>query len=238
MSRDPARHFTGGAFLAAAALLWLGWLLLPLRPGMYFVADDFAAIFSHWHLWIWMFRLHLFGMVIAVVALTAFAAGVGESPARPLVWSGVAVAAAGLIVGAVGAAYYYHFGAWGSREMQGKSAAELAAYVDSLRLGTEYVGCLVRFGRVFSGLGLVLLGLGAAGWRLLPRALGMGACAIGVAGMALTMTWPDYWSWYLPVFHAFAAWLLVTGAVILRGRSSSQPELASSRVPLAATREP
>ena len=44
--------------------------------------------------------------------------------------------------------------------MDGESPQTILAFVESLRVSTEYVTCLVRFGRVFSGLGFVVLGLG------------------------------------------------------------------------------
>lgn len=37
-------NVTGGFFLAAAAMLWFGWMLLPAKLGDYFVPTDFAAV--------------------------------------------------------------------------------------------------------------------------------------------------------------------------------------------------
>src|SRR5688572_19906699 len=135
-------RFTGCAFIAAAAMYWLGWMLLPVRIGDYFHPDVFGGIRAHLHLWLWLYRVHLFGMITAVIALVAFAALVADSPARVLIWPGVAVASAGLVVGALGAAFYYHHGVWGALETTGKSADEIRAFVDALRVDTEYVTCL------------------------------------------------------------------------------------------------
>ncbi len=71
--------------------MWLGWMIMPVHIGVYFEPGDFAAIHEHFHLWIWMYRVHLFGYVVAGMAV---------------------VALAGLIVGALGATFYYHHGAW------------------------------------------------------------------------------------------------------------------------------
>ena len=82
MKDNFAPRFAGAAFVAAALLLWLGWFLLPARPGMFFEPEIFGRIHEQFHFWVWMFRFHLFGMILAVAALTALAALVTESPAR------------------------------------------------------------------------------------------------------------------------------------------------------------
>jgi hypothetical protein len=157
----------------------------------------------------------MFGMAVTAIALVALASLLTNSQARVMVWPGVAVAASGMIVGAVGAAFYYHHGAWGALDMNGKSAIEIRMFVDALRIDTEYVTCLVRFGRVFYGLGLLVLGSGLIKWKILPTWTGWAAVAIGLASMALTMLLSDM-SLYMPVFHVNAFWLLLVGISILR----------------------
>jgi hypothetical protein len=221
MLRDFSTKFTAWSFIAAGVMLWGGWMLLPRHIGMYFVNDDFARVHEQFHFWIWTYRIHLFGMVTTAIALVALASLLTESTARVMVWPGVAVASAGMIVGALGAAFYYHHGAWGARETRGASAEELARFVEALRVDTEYVTCLVRFGRVFSGLGLLLVGCGLIQSGRLPGWTGWGAITIGVASMALTMLWPDQMNLYLPVFHVLCLWLVATGGIILgRGLQS------------------
>ena len=68
-------------------------------------------------------------------------------------WPAVAVFGTGLMLAAVAAAFYYHFGAWGSVDMDGQSAEAVERFITSLRATTEYVTCLVRFSRVFIGVG-------------------------------------------------------------------------------------
>jgi hypothetical protein len=215
--RDFATTFVACSFLAAAVLLWGGWLLLPVKIGTYFQPDDFGRVAGRFHFWIWMYRMHLFGMVISAIALVALASLVTTRTARVLIWPGAAIATAGLIVGAVGAAFYYHHGAWGALELRGKSTEEAARFVETLRVDTEYVTCLVRFGRVFSGLGLVLVGSGLIKGRMLAAWLGWWGVALGVAGMGVTMLLPDRMTLYLPVFHVGAAWLAAMGVMTLRG---------------------
>ena len=221
MNERFASRFTGGAFVIAALLLWLGWALLPVRIGTFFEPDVFARIQEQFRFWIWMYRFHLFGMILGVAALVALAALVADLPARVVLWPGVVIASAGLLVGALGEAFYYHHGAWGSLELADKSAADAAQFVANLRVDTEYVTCLVRFGRVFGGLGLVLVGWSLWQWRLLPRWVAALAGLIGLAAMALTMGLPDDLHLYQPVFHAFTIWLLATG-VLITGRALPQ----------------
>jgi hypothetical protein len=215
MLQDFTTAVTGGLFLAGALMLWGGWMLLHRRVGMFFQADDFPAIGERLYLWLWLYRVHLFGVVVSALGLGALASLVADRPAaRVLVWPGAAVGVAGLIVGAVGSAFYYHYGVWGALETA-KDARAAKDLVEALHLPTHYVTCLVRFGRVFCGLGLTVLGVGLLHGGVLPWWVGGGAAALGVAAMALTMLWPDNWALYVPVFHLQALWLAATGAYLL-----------------------
>lgn len=220
-----ASRFVGGAFVGAALMWWLGWMLLPVRPGTYFDPRVFGQIHEHFHFWVWMYRIHLFGMIVTVMALFALAALFADSPSRVLIWPGAAVASAGMIVGALAAAFYYHHGAWGSLQLAGQTPQAAQAFVDALRVDTEYVTCLVRFGRVFGGLGLVVLAWGLWRYGILPRCIGLCAGIIGLSAMALTMGLPDRLSYYQPIFHAQVLWMIATGVAILRrGVSTSQTQ--------------
>ena len=151
-------------------------------------------------------------MIFLAVALAALLAN--QAALRILVWPGATVAVAGLIVGAVGSAFYYHFGVWGALETR-KAPTAAKELVESLQLPTHYVTCLVRFGRVFCGLGLTVLAVGLLRGEVLPWWVGVGAAGPGVAAMALTMLWPDNWALYTHVFHLQSLWLAATGAYLL-----------------------
>ena len=226
---------TGWLFIAAAVLFWGGWMLLHEHIGQYFVPDNFPAVQSHLAYWISMYRMHIFGVVVTALALTAFATTTAESPARILIWPGTAVAVGGMLVWAVSTAFYYHFGAWGGLVYGAKTLAERQALVESLLIPTEYVSCLVRFGHVFSGLGLLVIAAGVLKWHVLPRWLGIWAAAMGVVGMAVTMGLPEYPAFYLPVFHAFPLWMACMGWTILRsGVARVSSVLEQGRAPIAA----
>ena len=206
-------------FLSAAAMLWGGWALLPHHLGTYFEPDDFGKVHQHLHLWLWMFRVHLFGFVMTAMALIALATTLEQADTRVLAWPGLLLAARGLIVSALAAAFYYHFGVWGSIEMAGKPLETIRSFVESLRIDTEYVTCLVRFGQVFSGLGLAVAATGLAKGRVLPRWNCGVAATVGIAAMALTMALPDRLSFYEPIFHIEILWLGSTGLVLLLSSS-------------------
>jgi hypothetical protein len=217
MRRDFSTNLTSWLLIVSPLMLWLGWTLLPFHIGTYFGEGDFAAIHEHWRLWIWMYRVHIFGYVTMMMAMVAFGAVMAEAPARVLVWPGISVAVAGLLVSALASAFYYHHGAWGANEMADASPEALRSYVAALRLDTEYVTCLVRFGRVFFGLGLLVFGLGCLKWKTLPQGIGITAVLLGLAAMALTMGLPDDLDYYAPLFHLNSAWFIATGVVV--GRS-------------------
>lgn len=216
MKNDFSARAAGGMFIAAGSMLLLGWWLLPVKIGTFFAAGDLGEISRQFHFWIWMYRIHIFGMITTVLAYFALIALVADSPSRVLIWPGAAVASAGMLVSALGAAFYYHHGAWGSLELANQPASAAVAFVEALRVDTEYVTCLVRFGRVFSGLGLLVAAWGLWRWRVLPTWSAAVAAIIGVAAMALTMGLPDNLTYYSPIFHLFALWLIATGVVIFR----------------------
>ena len=215
-------RFTGGLFIAAGLMLALGWALLPLKIGEFFKVGDFAAVEAHLQLWIWLFRFHLFGHLIAVMALVAFGTLLSDDFAKTVALPGIVVATSGLIVGAVAAAFYYHFGAWGALDMAGKQPHQVAAFVESLRVDTEYVTCLQRFGRVFFGLGQMVFGLAfVLAARMMPHWLGSLALGLGVAAMALTMALPDDLHLYTPIFYLNSFWYVLCGIHLLRGEGPS-----------------
>jgi len=208
---------------------WLGWMLLPVHLGTYFEAGDFAAINVHWHLWVWMFRVHIFGYLIGVMALVAMATLLSESEVRVLLWPGAAVGAGGLFVSALAAAFYYHHGAWGALEMTGQAAGAVQRHVDALLLDTEYITCLVRFGRVFFGLGQAVLSAGLIVGRALPKPIGVAGGILGLTAMVLTMALPDELVFYRPVFHLNCLWFLAIGMTVLRNQDVTFPSAATTK---------
>ena len=210
-----ATDVTGWLLIAGAAMLWVGWTFLPVRIGMFFHWDDFPRVHRRLHLWIWLFRVHLFGHVVAVMGLVALAILFSESSMRIVLWPGVVVCTGGHFVAVLAQAFYYHFGAWGAVDMNGKTEDERKEFVTTLAVSTEYITCLVRFGRVFFGLGQAVLAAGLLFGGLLPAWLGITGAILSVAAMALTMGLPDSLDLYNGIFHLNAVWLAAVGYTVL-----------------------
>ena len=106
MRRNYSTGVAGWLFIAGALMFWGGWMLLPAHIGTFFKPDDFAAVHSHLHWWIWLYRVHLFGFLVSVMAFVALAAVLADSESRVLVWPGVTVAVIGLAALATGGIWF------------------------------------------------------------------------------------------------------------------------------------
>lgn len=215
MKKDFAIKFTGWVFIAAALLLWGGWILSPHHIGEYIVASDFTAVGENLWYWIWMFRFHIFGWVTMAVAIFALASLTAKRPYNVLIYPGAGMVIIGTMTLAIASAFYYNFGAWGVGQTAGKSVAEIQLFMDSILSTNQYVTCFVRFGRIFSGVGLVLLGLGFVKWKLVGVWLGWFTVLLGLAAMGIILAIPDNFEVYKPIFHIKSIWLAVMGISIL-----------------------
>ncbi len=216
MKKDFETKFTGWSFIMAAMLLWGGWQLSSHHVGEYFVATDFTKINENLWYWIWMYRIHIFGWVAMAVAMFALVSITAKKPYRVLILPGAGMLVAGTFTIAIAAAYYYNYGAWGVGQTAGKSPVEIQEFMDNILYTNQYVTCFVRFGRIFSGVGLVLLGAGLLKWKIVKPWLGGFTILLGVAAMAIILSIPDYFEVYKPLFHVKSLWLLLMGVSILR----------------------
>ena len=216
MEKGIETKFTGWSFIVAAILLFAGWILLPHHIGEYFVATDFAAIGEDLWYWIWMFRFHIFGWVTMGIAIFALASITAKKPARAVIIPGIGMIIVGTFVLALATAFYYSYGAWGVGKTAGKSPAEIQEFIDNLMFTNHYVTCLVRFGRIFSGAGLILLGAAFVKWKIVNTWLGGSTILLGFAAMMIILFIPDNFEIYKPLFYLKAIWLAVMGISILR----------------------
>lgn len=216
IKKDFETKFIGWVFITAALMLWGGWVLSPHHVGEYLVASDFSAIDEKLWTWIWMYRIHIFGWVIMAIAMFALASVMLKKPYRVLIAPGAGMVVVGSITLAIASAFYYNFGAWGVGNTVGKSTAEIQAFMDSILYTNQYVTCFVRFGRIFSGVGLVLLGLGLVKWKIIDSWLGWFTVLLGLSAMVVIMGIPDNFEIYKPLFHVKAFWLALIGIFILR----------------------
>ncbi|MEQ8358348.1 MAG: hypothetical protein RH860_02600 [Cytophagales bacterium] len=215
MNQDFESKFTGWAFIVGAILLWGGWALSSHHVGEYFVAEDFASIGENVWYWIWMYRIHIFGWVTMGIAMFAFTTLVTKKPFRVVMLPGIGMVVVGTFTLAIAAAFYYNYGAWGVGKTMGKSPEEIQAFMDGILFTNQYVTCFMRFGRIFSGVGLVLLGAGFLKWSMFPKWLGAFTALLGLVVMGIILFIPDYWEFYKPLFHIKVLWLMAMGFTLL-----------------------
>ncbi|MBT3544968.1 MAG: hypothetical protein HN488_06445 [Saprospiraceae bacterium] len=215
MKKDIETKFTAYFFIASALMLWIGWFLSPHNIGEYIVSSDFESIGENIWFWIWMFRIHIFGWVTMAIAIFALISITAQKPNRVILVPGAGMTIVGTFTIAIAMAFYYNFGAWGVGETNGKSPEEIALFMESILYTNQYVTCFVRFGRIFSGVGLVLLGYGFIKWKILPSWLSWFTFLLGLVAMLVILFIPEYYEHYKPLFHVKAAWLMIMGIVII-----------------------
>lgn len=224
MKRDFETQFTGWAFIMAAILLWGGWAFSSHHVGEYFVASDFEAIGENVWYWIWMYRIHIFGWVTMGIAMFSLTSLITRNPFRVALLPGIGMVVVGTFTLAIAAAFYYNFGAWGVGKTIGKSSAEVQEFMDGILFTNQYVTCFLRFGRIFSGVGLVLLGYGFIKSKFTPVWLGAFTGILGVVAVAIILAIPDNFEIYKPIFQIKVIWLVVMGIVLLtKGVGHSTP---------------
>ena len=216
IKKDFETSFTGWAFVLAAVLLWFGWALSPHHIGEYIVASDFTKIGESVWYWIWMYRIHIFGWVTMGISMFALLSITSGKPYRVVVLPGIGMVIVGTFTLAIANAYFYNFGAWGVGKTAGMSSTEIAEFIDDILFTNQYVTCFIRFGRIFSGVGLVLLGYAFIKWQLVSTWLGWFTMLLGFVAMGIILGIPDNFEIYKPIFHIKAIWLLVMGVMILK----------------------
>ncbi|WP_439151985.1 hypothetical protein [Winogradskyella sp.] len=216
IQKNYETKFTGWAFILSAALLWFGWALSPHHIGEYIVAADFEAISENVWTWIWMYRIHIFGWVTMGISLFALVSVTARKPYRVLILPGAGMVIIGTFTLAIANAYFYNFGAWGVGETVGKTTAEIEIFMHDILFTNQYVTCFIRFGRIFSGVGLVLLGYAFIKWKIVSKWLGWFTALLGLAAMGVILAIPDNFEIYKPLFHIKVLWLLAMGIVLLK----------------------
>jgi hypothetical protein len=215
MKKSFETSFTGWAFVLAAILLWFGWVLSPHHIGEYIVASDFTKIGESVWFWIWMYRFHIFGWVTMGISMFALLSIITNRPYRTVVLPGIGMIIVGTFTLAIANAFYYNFGAWGVGKTAGLSATEIQEFIDDILFTNQYVTCFIRFGRIFSGVGFVLLGAAFLKWNLVSKWLGWFTVLFGLAAMGIILGIPDNFEIYKPLFHVKVLWLLAMGITLL-----------------------
>ncbi|MGK0413338.1 MAG: hypothetical protein ACJA1B_001541 [Polaribacter sp.] len=216
MERNFETNFTGWAFVLAAVLLWLGWAMSPHHIGEYIVASDFSKVGESVWFWIWMYRIHIFGWVTMGISMFALTSLLTARPYRVVVLPGIGMVIVGTFTLAIANAFFYNFGAWGVGKTAGMSPEEMTVFMDSILSTNQYVTCFIRFGRIFSGVGLVLLGVAFIKWKIVSTWLGWFTMLLGFLAMGIILSIPDNYEIYKPIFHIKVLWLLAMGFTLLK----------------------
>ena len=98
----------------------------------------------------------------------------------------------------------------------GKSPEEIQQFMDGILFTNQYVTCFLRFGRIFSGVGFVLLGAAFLKWGIVNKFMGWFTLLYGLAAMAIVMLIPEYFNSYKPMVHIKFLWLGLMGITILK----------------------
>lgn len=216
MKIDFETRFTGWALITAALMLLFGWVLLPHHIGEYIQLSDFAAVEENFWVWVWIYRMHIFGWVIMGAGIMGFASLTFKKPYRIMLLPGAGVIIVGTFVSALATAYYYSYGAWGIGQTADKSPAELASFMEGIKYTNHYVTCMTRFGRVFAGAGFTLLGAGLLKWNVTDKWLSIFTILLGLAAMGIVMLIPENYGPYKPIFYIKILWLISMGTYILK----------------------
>lgn len=221
--KDFGTKFTGWSFIMAALLLLFGWILSPHHLGEYIVFEDFAAVGENIWFWIWMYRIHIFGWVTMGISLFALVS-ITSRHHRVLILPGAGMVIIGTFTLAIAAAYFYNHGAWGVGQTAGMSSAEVDEFMEKLLFTNQYVTCFIRFGRIFSGVGLIILGAGFVKWKMFNTPISWFTIILGLIAMCIILFIPDNFEIYKPVFYVKVVWLLAMGGTLLaRGIHLDKP---------------
>jgi hypothetical protein len=216
IKKDFETNFTGWSFIVAAALLLFGWILSPHHIGEYIVESDFTEVGKDVWFWIWMYRIHIFGWVTMGIALFALVSITARKPYRVLILPGAGMTIIGTFTLAIAAAYFYNHGAWGVGKTANLSPEELKEFMNNLLFTNQYVTCFIRFGRIFSGVGLILMGAGFVKWKMISSWLGWFTIILGFAAMSIILFIPDNFEIYKPIFYVKVLWLVLMGVTLLK----------------------
>ena len=150
------------------------------------------------------------------IAMFSFTSLVAKKPYGSIIMSGGGVVIAGTFIIAIATAFYYGFGTWGIGQTDGMTENEIQLFVKDLMPLNHYVTCFLRFGRVFSGAGLLLMGIVMVKWNLVNPIVNWFTALLGLVVLCVILFIPDCFDSYKPIFHIKVLWLLSMGISILK----------------------
>jgi hypothetical protein len=225
-TRNGFTLFTGVVLLLGAVLVPLGMGIRPLlvEQNFHFQPADFDSIRSARGIWILSYQILVFGLFMRLAGLVALGSLHGETSARTVLYPGIAICAAGLVINSLSAGYYMHTGFWGADTLAQATPEMRGNFLTQIQPTSEYMICLERMGKMFFSLGLVFTGAGLYLAALMPRWLGMAAVLIGLAGMAALFIAPFSQVVFIPFDVLIALWFATLGGMLAwRPAHTAQP---------------
>jgi hypothetical protein len=190
---------------------------LVVEQNFNFEVMHFLTIADKHAIWILSYQIAVFGMFLRLAGLVALGTLHRQTPARTVLWPGVAICGAALLVNTLSSGYYMHMGFWGAAELKTATDAMRQAFLVNIRPVSELMICLERMGKMFLSFGLVVLGAGLMLGKAVPKWLGLAGLLIGAAGMGTLFIFPFSSVAFIPFDIAIAGWLVVLGVVVFGG---------------------
>lgn len=210
-------RFTGITLILGGIMVGAGYLIRPVAIDQHFQIANFLDIGIFNTTWIRSFQILVFGFFISLAGLVALGILHWKSESRTIIFSGLAICAATLLVNALCESYYMHVGAWGAYELRDATEEKQLAFLANLRPLGEWMICLTRMANMFFSLGFIVLGLGLVRARLVARWLGGASVLIGISGMMILMLYPDKAAAFAPVRLAITLWYIGLGHRVFFG---------------------
>lgn len=224
-----ARRSSGIALAAGGAMVLAGWLLRPVAIEKHVQAEHVLRVASSTDLWIWSYRVLVFGLFIRLGALVGLGSLARSIDVRAILIPGIAISAVALAISAVGESYtmeivvhaLFRFGTDATTEAA--RAQVLATFIPT----AEWASCAVRMGLMFLSLGSLVVAYGLFRGRIAPAWISATGAIAAAAMMMLLMVRPDHAS-NATALGALSVWHILVGTRLARGPGAARGAIAES----------
>lgn len=209
-------RFSALLLILGAIMVNLGFLFRPVQLQDSFDLASFLRAHENQGIWIWSFRILVFGLFLQIMGLAALKSLFRQSAADTVLSPGILVCTLALLVAAVAEGYYMHMGAWAGWKVSTLEPAIQNQFLQTLEATREWVVCLTRMGYMFFCLGLTVAGWGLIQGAFFPKWLGIYALTLGLGGMALMLIFDDRNDFYAPLRWGFSIFFFLSGFLLLK----------------------
>ena len=202
-------RFTAVLLFLSAIMVNAGYLMRPVQLQDAFNLASLLTAHDNQTLFIWSFRVLVFGVFLGIMGLFSLGSLLRISPSHPIINPGIIVCCLALFVGTTAEAYFMHMGAWAGWKASTLAAAEQEPFVKTLEVTYEWVLCLRRMGYMFFCLGFLPMGIGILRDTFLPKGLGYFAIIFGAAGITIMLIWDSSTACYEYVRYAYTLFFAI-----------------------------